>query len=125
MASESVSDQFRTAMSEWVDLKKQLTGVRADMKILNTREKQLKEYIKNYMKNQKIDKVNLKRGKVTFRVGQKTGSMTKAAVLYGLNIYFQGDEVRTEAAMCCITDNIQKTETEIISLTGLNKKSTD
>ena len=125
MASESVSEQFRTAMSEWVDLKKQLTGVRADMKILNTREKQLKEYIKNYMKNQKIDKVNLKRGKVTYRVGQKVGSMTKAAVLNGLIIYFQGDEVRTEAAMCCITDNIPKTETEIISLTGLNKKSTD
>ena len=43
MASESISDQFRTVMSEWVDLKKQLTGVRSDMKILNTREKQLKE----------------------------------------------------------------------------------
>ena len=125
MASESISDQFRTVMSEWVDLKKQLTGVRSDMKILNTREKQLKEYIKNYMKNQGIDKVNLKRGKVTFRVGQKTGSMTKSAVLHGLGIYFQGDEVRTEAAMTCITDNIQKTETEIISLTGLNKKTND
>lgn len=123
--AESVTDQFRATMTEWVDLKKQLTSVRADMKILNNREKQLKDYIKNYMKNQGIDKVNLKRGKVTFRVGQKVGSMTKAAVFNGLGIYFQGDEVRTEAAMTCILDNIQKTETEIISLTGLNKKSTD
>ena len=123
--ADSVTDQFRATMSEWVDLKKQLTSVRSDMKILNTREKQLKEYIKNYMKNQGIDKVNLKRGKVTLRVGQKAGSMTKAAVLNGLGIYFQGDEVRTEAAMTCILDNIQKTETEIISLTGLNKKTND
>ena len=123
--AETVSDQFRTAMTDWVELKKQLTSARQDMKILNTREKQLKEYIKNYMKNQKIDKVNLKRGKVTFRVGQKTGSMTKAAVVYGLGVYFQGDEVRTEAAMTCIMDNIQKTETEIISLSGLNKKTND
>lgn len=123
--AESVTDQFRATMTEWVNLKKQLTNVRSDMKILNNREKQLKEYIKNYMKNKGIDKVNLKHGKVTFRVGQKAGSMTKAAVFNGLGIYFQGDEVRTEAAMTCILDNIQKTETEIISLTGLNKKSTD
>jgi hypothetical protein len=123
--AETVSDQFRTAMTDWVELKKQLTSARQDMKILNTREKQLKEYIKNYMKHQQIDKINLKRGKVTLRMGQKTGSMTKAAVVYGLGVYFQGDEVRTEAAMTCILDNIQKTETEVISLTGLNKKNTE
>ena len=123
--SDQVSDMFRNAMTDWVDLKKQLSSARQDMKILNTREKQLKEYITQYMKNQKIDNVNLKRGKVTCRTGQKTGSMTKAAVLRGLGIYFQGDEVRTEAAMMCITDNIEKTATEMISLTGLNKKATD
>jgi hypothetical protein len=112
-------------MSDWVELKKQLTSARKDMKILNTREKQLKEYIKNYMMNQKIDKVNLKKGKVTLRTSIKSGSLTKAAVLNGLNIYFQGDEVRTEAAMTCILDNIPKSESEVISLTGLNKTSTE
>jgi len=95
------------------------------MKILNTREKQLKEYIKTYMKNQDIDKINLKGGKVTLKVAQKTGSFTKAAVQNGLGIYFQGDEVRTESAMTCILDNISKTETESISLTGLKKPESD
>ena len=123
--SDQISDQFRTAMSDWVELKKQLTSARKDMKILNTREKQLKEYIKNYMKNQKIDKVNLKKGKVTLRTSTKTGSLTKLAVLNGLNVYFQGDEVRTEAAMTCILDNIPRNESEVISLTGLNKKNTE
>jgi hypothetical protein len=123
--SESVSDQFRMAMKDWVDLKQQLTSARKDMKILNTREKQLKEYIKNYMKKQEIDKVNLKGGKVTLKVSQKSGSFTKAAVQNGLNIYFQGDEVRTEAVMTCILDNIDKKETEVISLTGLKKQDTD
>jgi len=123
--SESVSDQFRMAMKDWVDLKQQLSSARKDMKILNTREKQLKEYIKTYMKNQDIDKINLKGGKVTLKVAQKTGSFTKAAVQNGLGIYFQGDEVRTESAMTCILDNISKTETESISLTGLKKPESD
>jgi len=123
--AESVSDQFRMAMKDWVELKKQLTSARKDMKILNTREKQLKEYIKNYMKKQEIDKVNLKGGKVTLKVSQKSGSFTKAAVQNGLSIYFQGDEVRTEAVMTCILDNIDSMETEVISLTGLKKQDSD
>jgi hypothetical protein len=123
--AESVSDQFRIAMKDWVELKQQLTSARKDMKILNTREKQLKEYIKNYMKKQEIDKVNLKGGKVTLKVSQKCGSFTKAAVMNGLHIYFQGDEVRTEAVMTCILDNIDKKETEVISLTGLKKQASD
>jgi hypothetical protein len=123
--AESITDQFRVVMKEWVDLKQQLAGARKDMKVLNTREKQLKEYIKNYMKKQAIDKVNLKGGKVTLKVSQKTGSFTKAAVQNGLNIYFQGDEVRTEAAFTCILDNIEKKDSEIISLTGLKKQASE
>lgn len=116
-----ISESFRSAMKDWVDLKSQLASARKDMKILNTREKQLKEYIKQYMKSQEIDKVNLKGGKVTLKVSQKSGSFTKAAVQNGLNIYFQGDEVRVEAAMTVITDNITKTETDTLSLSGLKK----
>ena len=123
--TDSVSDQFRVAMKDWVDLKQQLASARKDMKILNTREKQLKEYIKNYMKKQAIDKINLKGGKVTLKVSQKSGSFTKAAVQNGLHIYFQGDEVRVEAALTCILDNIEKKESEVISLTGLKKQTTD
>ena len=123
--ADTISDAFRTAMRDWVDLKKQLTSARKDMKVLNTREKQLKEYIKQYMKNQAIDKVNMKGGKVTLKSSQKSGSFTKAAVQRGLNLYFQGDEVRTEAAMTVILDNITKTDTEVISLTGLKKSDSE
>jgi len=116
-----ISDDFRKAMADWVALKNQLTEARKDMKVLNTREKQLKEYIAAYMKNVKIDSVNLKKGKVTMRVSERSGTMTKAAVQQGLNIYFQGDVVRTEAAITCILDNIAKKETTVMSLTGLKK----
>ena len=123
--TESISDKFRMAMKDWVDLKQQLTSARKDMKILNNREKQLKEYIKNYMKSQEIDKVNLKGGKVTLKTTQKSGALTKAVVQQGLLVFFQGDEVRTETAMTCILDNIQKKESESISLTGLKKSGAE
>jgi hypothetical protein len=116
-----ITDDFRKAMSDWVALKNQLSEARKDMKVLNTREKQLKQYIANYMKNVNIDSVNLKRGKVTMRVSERAGTMSKAAVQHGLNVYFQGDEVRTEAAMTCILDNIDRKETTVVSLTGLKK----
>lgn len=121
--SQTVSEQFRNAMSDWVEIKKQLTSARKDMKILNGREKQLKEFIKNYMKSQKIDLVNLKKGKVTLRVTQKKSSFTKAAVMNGLTVYFQGDEAKVESVMTCILDNLDTSQSEVISLTGLNTKT--
>ena len=123
--TESISDQFRAAMKDWVDLKQQLSSARKDMRILNNREKQLNEYIKNYMKSQEIDKVNLKGGKVTLKTTQKSGALTKAVVHQGLLVFFQGDEVRTETAMTCILDGIQKKESESISLTGLKKSGSE
>jgi hypothetical protein len=123
--TEAISDQFRSAMRDWVELKQQLSSARKDMKILNDREKQLKDYIKNYMKHQEIDKVNLKGGKVTLKKTQKSGAFTKAAVQQGLLIYFQGDEVRVESAVTCILDNIEKKESESISLTGLKKSGAE
>lgn len=62
--TDQISDDFRKAMSDWVAIKTQLTEARKDMKVLNTREKELKQYIADYMKDVKIDSVNLKKGKV-------------------------------------------------------------
>ena len=122
MAAE-ITDEFRTAMASWVELKTQLSSARKDMKILNTREKELKEFIKNYMKNQKIDNVNLKNnGKVAIRHTVKKASMTREAVRAGLTIYFSGDEVKVEGAMNTIIDNLDETESDVISLTGLEKR---
>ena len=62
--TDQISDDFRKAMADWVAIKTQLTEARKDMKVLNTREKELKTYIADYMKNVQIDSVNLKKGKV-------------------------------------------------------------
>lgn len=114
-----ITDEFRKKMSEWVELKKQLAEARKDMAVLNKREKELKSYIGDYMKENAIDNINLKKGKVTRRTTSKKSSLSKKVVENGLTTYFQGDEVRVEGAMTCITDQLTAEERDVISLTGI------
>ena len=114
-----ISDDFRKKMSEWVELKNQLAEARKDMAVLNKREKELKSYIGEYMKENGIDNINLKKGKVTRRTTSKKSSLSKKVVETGLTTYFQGDEVRVEGAMTCITDQLTAEERDVISLTGI------
>jgi len=120
--SDGVSDVFRTKMSEWVNLKKTLTEARQDVKVLNQKEKELKNYIMGFMTEQGIDNVNLKKGKVSLRNSKKKESLTKDRVQTGLLKHFNGDEVQTETAMNCIMDNLDIKESSMISLTGVNTK---
>ena len=53
MANE-ISDDFRVAMANGVEVKTLLTEARKDMKVLNDREKKLKEFVKNYMKTKNL-----------------------------------------------------------------------
>lgn len=117
-----ITDEFRKAMADWVELKRQLTEARKDMRVLNTREKELKQVIASYMKTTDIDTVNLKKGKVSLRKKISKASMTKKAVEAGLMIFFNNDEAQVERAMNCIQDTLEEKESDVISLTGLNKK---
>ena len=122
--ADQISDDFRVAMANWVEVKTQLTEARKDMKVLNDREKKLKEFVKNYMKTKQIDNVNLKKGKVSLKTTTKTSTMTRDSVKNGLVIYFGGDETKAEGAFTCIIDNLATSETDVISLTGLKSKPT-
>lgn len=117
-----ITDEFRTKMAEWVELKNQLSEARKDMRVLNQKEKELKAFIGDFMRDKQIDNINLKKGKVTRRVTQKKPTFSKKAVEDGLRIYFQGDEVRLEAAMTVISDNIPDEERATVSLTGIKTK---
>ena len=118
-----ITDEFRKKMSEWVELKKQLADARKDMKILNQKEKELKAFIGDFMKEKQIDNINLKKGKVTRRTTQKKSSLSRKVVESGLEAYFQGDEVRIEGAMSCIIDQLTQEERDVISLTGIKDKN--
>lgn len=116
---EQISEDFKKSMSEWVELKTQLSEARQDMKVLNTREKDLKKYIMGYMKDHQIDNVNLKKGKVSLRTSKKRGTMTAPVVRAGLTVFFNNNDTEVERAMNCITDNIEEKESDVISLTGV------
>ncbi len=116
-----ITDEFRNKMSEWVNLKKQLVEVRKDVKLLNTREKELNLYIKSYMKAQKIDNVNLKQGKVTYKKKEKKPAFSKKAVVSGLMNYFENDEDKVSEVIDAISDSLETQEVDNISLTGIKK----
>ena len=120
--AQEISDDFRKAMAEGVELKKQLAEARKDMKVLTDREKELKDIIKNTMKTQQIDTVNLRKGKVNLKTSKRKGTFTKKAVESGLSKYFGGDEAKLEGAMNAIYDTIGEVQSENISLTGLDKE---
>lgn len=119
---DEITDEFRVRMAEWVELKKQLSEARKDMRVLNQKEKELKGFIGEFMKTQKIDNINLKKGKVTRRVTQKKPTFSKKTVEAGLGVYFQGDEVRVESAINCILDSVPAEERDVVSLTGIKDK---
>lgn len=116
-----VSEELKQKMAEWVELKKQLSAAREDMKVLNTREKQLKEFITGFMKNNKIDKINLRKGKVSYKESTKKPTFTKKGVESGLMVYYNNNVAQVESVMTCIIDTMssQSQETSTITLTGI------
>lgn len=116
-----ISDDFKKAMSEWVELKKQLTEVRKDVRVLNQREKTLKDYIKDYMTDEKIDNVNLKKGKVCLKKSVRKPALSRKAVVSGLLTYCQDDDTQVETIMNCIEDQLEKKETSSITMSGVLK----
>ena len=121
--SQQITDEFRSKMAEWVELKNQLTEARKDMKVLNTREKELNLYIKSYMKANEIDNVNLRQGKVSYKKTKKKETFTKKIVSKGLFTYCKENESEVEKALDCITSVLEVTEKDSISLTGIKKNN--
>src|SRR6056300_107187 len=118
----SVPDELSESVSKLVELSKQLSEAKSDIKILNQEEKRLKESVKRHMIDQGIDTINLRKGKISVRKSVRKGSMTKDAIKDGLLKFFGGDEVKVEGALNAIQDNLKVKESTSISLTGIKEK---
>jgi|TARA_B110000444_G_scaffold68564_1_gene64441 hypothetical protein len=117
-----VSNELSETVSKLVDLSKQLSDAKSDIKILNQEEKRLKENVKKHMVDQGIDTINLRKGKINLRKSVRKGSMNKDAIKDGLMSFFSGDEAKVEGALNAIKDNLKSKESTSISLTGLKDK---
>lgn len=114
-----IDNEFKTKMTEWVELKKQLNEVKSDVKKLNAKEKELKEFLKNYMVSNEIDNVNLRKGKVSVRTTKRKTPLSFPLIEAGLGVYFDHQEDKVEQAVECIKDQIECKESHNISLTGI------
>ena len=122
MATNNVSTDLSDTVSKLVELAKQLSDAKSDIKILNQEEKRLKERVKKSMVEQGIDTINLRKGKISIRKSVRKGTMNKEAISSGLMSFFSGDEAKVEGALNAIRDNLQTKETTSISLTGIKDK---
>ena len=122
MEPTQLADEFKTAMKEWVDIKKVITEARKDLKSLSDREKNLKTYIKGYMKSTKIDTCNLRKGKVSLSVKQAKKAVNSRTIEQGLMKFFENDVERTQAALEAIQESREVTERETLSLRGIKTK---
>ena len=118
----SVSNELSESVSKLVELTKQLSEAKSDIKVLNQEEKRLKENVKKHMVSQGIDTINLRKGKISLRKSVRKSGMNKDAIRDGLLKFFGGDEVKVEGALNAIQDNLKLKESTSISLTGIKDK---
>ena len=121
----SVPNELSESVSKLVELSKQLSEAKSDIKILTQEEKRLKEAVKRHMIQQGIDTINLRKGKINLRKSVRKGTMNKDAIREGLLKFFGGDEAKVEGALNAIQDTIKVKESTSISLTGIKEKVQD
>ena len=118
----SVSSELSENVSKLVELTKQLSEAKADIKILNQEEKRLKESVKKHMIDQGIDTINLRKGKISIRKTVRKSGINKDAIKDGLLKFFGGDEAKVEGALNAIQDGLKTKESTSLSLTGIKDK---
>jgi len=118
----SVSNDLSTSVSKLVELSKQLSEAKSDIKVLNQEEKRLKETVKKHMVDQGIDTINLRKGKISLRKSVRKSGVNKDSIREGLLKFFSGDEVKVEGAINAIQDNLKTKESVTLSLTGIKEK---
>ena len=121
----SVTNELSDSVAKLVELSKQLSEAKSDIKILTQEEKRLKETVKRHMIDQGIDTINLRKGKINLRKSVRKGSLNKDTIREGLLKFFGGDEIKVEGALNAIQDTIKVKESTSISLTGIKEKASD
>ena len=96
---------FKSIVTEWIELKKHITQARKDLSVLAKREKMLSEMIKQNMAQEDVEDVKIQDNKVRMRTKNAKGSITKDVIQSGLTTYFSGDVVKVEGAMKAIIDS--------------------
>ena len=113
------TDELSNSVSKLVELNKQITEARADIKVLTDAEKVLKSQIKKLMIDNGLDVINLKKGKISVKKSVRKGGLNKNTVKEGLSVFFDGNQEQAETALKAILENLPTKESSTLSLTGI------
>lgn len=116
------ADELSNSVSKLVELNKQITEARSDIKVLTQAEKALKLHIKDLMIKNGLDVINLKKGKITVKKSVRKSGLNKVSIKEGLSVFFGGDENQAESALKVIIDSLPTKESSTLSLSGLKEK---
>jgi hypothetical protein len=113
---------FKSAMTEWVNLKAQLAAARKDISVLNGREKDLRKFVTEHMARNEIDTVRVQdKVKVNLKTKKTRGGITKDVIKKGLGTFFGGNEAQVEGAFQAILDAAPEKEVTGVTVTGLTR----
>ena len=121
--SQVPSDELSNSVSKLVELNKQITEAREDIKVLVQAEKSLKLQVKKLMVDHGLDAINLKKGKISVRRSSRKTGLNKTTVKEGLVNYFNGNEQQAESVLKAILDSLPVKESTSLSLTGIKNKN--
>jgi hypothetical protein len=119
------TNELSSAVQKLVELSKQITEARKDMKVLVAAEKKLKEQVKSSMVSQDIDTINLKKGKISVKKSSRKQSMTKSNIIDGLRKFFNGDEDILQKCLAVINENLPVKESTSLTLSGIKESTSD
>ena len=119
------SDELSETVARLVELNKQITEAKSDIKILTQAEKALKVRVQSAMVNQGIDTINLRKGKIALKKTTRKAVMSKKHLIAGLVDYFDGDQDKVDRIIKGIQEKLGTVESTSISLTGLKEKSSE
>lgn len=107
---------FKSIVTEWIELKKNIALARKDLAVLAKREKMLSDAIKQNMEENEVDDVKIQENKVRMRTKNAKSGITKDVIQTGLTTYFSGDAVKVEGAMKAISDSAPVKQRSTLSI---------
>jgi hypothetical protein len=115
-------EDLANVVNELLEINKQISDARDDLKVLTNVEKKLKEKLKSSMMTKDIDTINLKKGKIKLKKSVKKATYNKKSVTEGLTNFFNGDPNQLEGALTAIKEVLPEKESVTLSMTGIKEK---
>lgn len=115
-------EDIADVVNELLEVNKQISDAKDDLKVLTNVEKKLKEKLKSSMMTKEIDTINLKKGKIKLKKTVKKATFNKKSVTEGLTNFFNGDPNQLDGALSAIKEVLPEKENVTLSMTGIKDK---